>query len=115
MRVGLVGGYFIRNRDDRQNGGRATHARSARTSRACREVANDRGSNKCSRPDARGFRPGRAFVLFYLLTGAERSQLVTATPSLPNSIAIPLIDLELEDSVWLLAKAAKANQRTEIE
>src|SRR5258706_842643 len=56
------------------------------------------------------------FVLFYLLDW-ERNEagLVTATPSLPDSIAIPLIDLGLENSVWPLAKAAKANHRTEID
>jgi signal transduction histidine kinase len=55
------------------------------------------------------------FVLFYLLDWERNeARLVTATPSLPDSIAIPLIDLGLEDSVWPLAKAASANQRTKI-
>ncbi len=56
------------------------------------------------------------FVLFYLLDW-ERNEagLVTATPSLPESIAIPLIDLGLPDSVWPLAEVARANLRTKID
>src|SRR5258706_8251872 len=55
------------------------------------------------------------FVLFYLLDW-ERNEggLVTATPSLPDSIAIPLIDLG-QDSVWPLTEVARANQRTKID
>jgi len=51
------------------------------------------------------------FVLFYLLDW-ERNEagLITATPSLPDSMAIALIDLEFEDSVWSLARAARANE-----
>src|SRR6266403_2865510 len=56
------------------------------------------------------------FVLFYLLDWERNeARLVTATPSLPDSIAIPLIDLGRQAPVWPLTEVARANQRTRID
>src|SRR5258706_10850022 len=56
------------------------------------------------------------FVLFYLCDWERtKAWLFTATPSLPDSIAIPLIDLGRQDSVWPLTEVARANQRTRID